>query len=60
MTDEGHLILDCGIPADADLAELDPSLRQVAGVVEHGLFLGVAEQAILGRADGTVAVLRPG
>ena len=29
-------------------------------MVEHGLFLGMAEQALLGRADGTVNVVRAG
>jgi ribose 5-phosphate isomerase A len=57
VTDEGHLILDCPLPADADPAELDAQLRRVPGVVEHGLFLGMAERALLGRADGTVEVL---
>ncbi len=59
VTDEGHLILDCGVPPDADLGALDAQLERVTGVVEHGLFLGIAEQAILGRADGTVTVLQP-
>jgi ribose 5-phosphate isomerase A len=57
VTDEGHLILDCALPADADLDALDGELRQVPGVVEHGLFIGVAERALLGRDDGTVEVL---
>ena len=29
----------------------------VPGVVEHGLFLGMAERALLGRPDGGVDVL---
>jgi ribose 5-phosphate isomerase A len=56
-TDEGHLILDCEIPAEADPAELDTGLQCVPGVVESGLFLGLAERALLGRADGSVDVL---
>ena len=57
VTDEGHFILDCVLPADAGLDELDVSLKQVPGVVEHGLFIGLAEQALLGRPDGGVEVL---
>jgi ribose 5-phosphate isomerase A len=57
VTDEGHFILDCTLPGDADLESLDASLKQVPGVVEHGLFIGMASQALLGRPDGEVDVL---
>ncbi len=60
VTDEGHLILDCGLPPQPISNGVGRGLEQVTGVVEHGLFLGMAEQAILGRADGTVTVLRAG
>jgi ribose 5-phosphate isomerase A len=57
VTDEGHFILDCTLPGDADLESLDHSLKQLPGVVEHGLFIGLASQALLGRPDGEVEVL---
>jgi ribose 5-phosphate isomerase A len=57
VTDEGHFILDCTLPGDADLEALDAELKQVPGVVEHGLFIGLASQALLGRPDGEVDVL---
>jgi ribose 5-phosphate isomerase A len=57
VTDEGHLILDCVIPADADIDALGAAVKQVPGVVEHGLFIGMAERALLGRDDGSVEVL---
>ena len=57
VTDEGHFILDCAIPADADIDALGPRLREIPGVVEHGLFIGMAERALLGRPDGGVEVL---
>jgi ribose 5-phosphate isomerase A len=57
ITDEGHFILDCTLPSDADLDSLDSELKQIPGVVEHGLFIGLADQALLGRPDGTVEVL---
>jgi ribose 5-phosphate isomerase A len=60
LTDEGHYILDCVLPEDADPARLDLTLKQVAGVVEHGLFLGMAERGLLGRPDGEVEVLTRG
>ncbi len=59
-TDEGHFILDCTLPADVDLEELDVSLSRIPGVVEHGLFIGLAERALLGTPDGDVEVLVAG
>jgi ribose 5-phosphate isomerase A len=61
VTDEGHLILDCALPADsADLEALGRDVKQVPGVVEHGLFIGMAERALLGLPDGSVEVLERG
>ena len=57
VTDEGHHILDCRVPGAADLEALDRELKLVPGVMEHGLFLGLAERALLGRDDGGVDVL---
>jgi ribose 5-phosphate isomerase A len=54
LTDEGHFILDCALPADADVDALGPRLKEIPGVVEHGLFIGMAERALLGRPDGEV------
>lgn len=57
-TDEGHYILDCPLPAGLDVDGLGLSLRQIPGVVEHGLFIGLAEQALLGTPEGGVEVVR--
>jgi len=57
VTDEGHYILDATIPADADVDLLARSLATLPGVVDHGLFLGLATRALLGRPDGGVDVL---
>jgi len=59
VTDEGHHILDCPIPPDTDLDALGDALHRVPGVLEHGLFAGMAEQAVLGTPEGGVEVLRP-
>jgi ribose 5-phosphate isomerase A len=56
-TDEGHYILDCGVPADADPEELAAELSMTPGVVEHGLFIGMAEKAYLGTPEGEVEIL---
>ena len=57
VTDEGHYILDCALPGEADPDELDGALKRVPGVVEHGLFIGMAERALLGTPEGGVEVL---
>jgi ribose 5-phosphate isomerase A len=57
LTDEGHFILDCALPEGADLEALDREVKQLPGVVEHGLFIGLAERVLLGRPDGEVEVL---
>lgn len=54
LTDEGHYILDAPIPPEADPAALALALKTIAGVVEHGLFLEMAEVALLGNEDGSV------
>jgi ribose 5-phosphate isomerase A len=57
VTDEGHYILDCSLVGDADPDALGQRIKLLPGVVEHGLFVGMAERALLGRADGGVDVL---
>ncbi len=57
LTDEGHYILDCPIPPEVDLDRLAVDLAPMPGVVEHGLFIGLAERALLGRPDGGVDVV---
>jgi ribose 5-phosphate isomerase A len=59
VTDEGHHLLDCRLPAAGDLAQLADALKATVGVVEHGLFLGMADEVLLGRDDGGVDALRP-
>jgi len=54
LTDEGHHILDCRIPHGSDVDALADQLRRVPGVLEHGLFVGMAEQALLGTPEGAV------
>jgi ribose 5-phosphate isomerase A len=60
VTDEGHYILDADIPAGTEPAALADALLRVPGVVEHGLFLDMAELALLGHEDGTVERLERG
>jgi ribose 5-phosphate isomerase A len=57
VTDEGHYLLDCAVPA-GDLAALGAAVKATLGVVEHGLFLDMADEVLLGRTDGSVRILR--
>lgn len=54
VTDEGHHILDCELPGEGDLAQLAAAIKGAVGVVEHGLFLGLASLALIGREDGSI------
>jgi ribose 5-phosphate isomerase A len=58
VTDEGHHILDCTFGEIADPAALAEKLRAIPGVVEHGLFIGMAEVALIGTDGGVVQVRR--
>jgi ribose 5-phosphate isomerase A len=52
VTDNGNYILDAHLGAIAQPEALALALSQVPGVVEHGLFIGLASGAILAGADG--------
>jgi ribose 5-phosphate isomerase A len=58
VTDEGHYLLDCTLPAERDPALLGEALKATVGVVEHGLFIGLADEVILGTPDGRVEVMQ--
>ena len=59
VTDEGHYLLDCELPAEGDLADLAAAIKATVGVVEHGLFLDAAGEVLLGTPDGGLEVMRP-
>jgi len=52
VTDGGHYILDCSLGAIAEPELLATTLSLIPGVVEHGLFVGLAHAAIIAGADG--------
>ena len=52
ITDNGNLILDLTIEGGIGEAQAyASSLKEVPGVCEHGLFVGMASGAIIGAAD---------
>ena len=52
LTDEGNYILDCACGVIEDPEVLAAEIRGVVGVVEHGLFLGMATLALVAGEDG--------
>jgi ribose 5-phosphate isomerase A len=59
VTDGGHLILDAALGRIPNPQALADRLVDVAGVVEHGLFVGIAQTAILAGPGGARIVERP-
>jgi ribose 5-phosphate isomerase A len=51
-TDQGNLILDCRFGPISDPAQLAVRMGERAGIVEHGLFLGLATDVIVAGAEG--------
>ncbi len=58
LTDNGNQILDCSFGKIADPASLALALSNIPGIVEHGLFIGLASVALIGRGD-RVEEVRP-
>ncbi|MGA2422835.1 MAG: ribose-5-phosphate isomerase RpiA [Terriglobales bacterium] len=58
LTDNGNQILDCSFGQIADAAGLALALSNIPGIVEHGLFIGLASVALVGRGD-RVEEVRP-
>jgi ribose 5-phosphate isomerase A len=52
LTDGGNYILDCDFGFIEGAASLQRELDSVVGVVEHGLFIGLASQVIAGTREG--------
>jgi ribose 5-phosphate isomerase A len=52
VTDEGNYILDCWGPGIAEPETTAAEIRSIVGVVEHGLFLGMATLALVAGEDG--------
>jgi ribose 5-phosphate isomerase A len=58
VTDSGHWILDAALERIPDPTALAQRLSAIAGVVEHGLFIGLAQTAVLAGDAGVRVVER--
>jgi ribose 5-phosphate isomerase A len=52
LTDGGHYVIDCAFGAIPSPRALQEKLDGVVGVIEHGLFVGIATQVVVGGTDG--------
>jgi len=59
VTDGGHWIVDASLGRIDDPKDLADALSGIPGVMEHGLFIGLAQTAILAGSDGVTVVERP-
>jgi len=59
VTDNGNYIADCRFGVIENPAELNSRLLALPGVVDNGLFIGLASRAVIGHQDGTVTVMTP-
>jgi ribose 5-phosphate isomerase A len=59
VTDGGHWLLDAQLQRIPDPQTLAARLSAVPGVMEHGLFIGLARTAIVAGPDGVRLIERP-
>jgi ribose 5-phosphate isomerase A len=59
VTDSGNMIVDCHLGPIADVYDLAAKLGARAGIIEHGLFIGIATDIIVA-AEGGVRHLQRG
>ena len=57
ITDNGNYILDCECGEIKDPAQLERELKLLPGVVECGLFIGIADTAIVAGEDGGIRII---
>jgi ribose 5-phosphate isomerase A len=56
LTDGGNYIFDCAFGSISDPESLDEALKIIPGVVENGLFLGLADTAVIASVDGVKVI----
>lgn len=58
VTDEGHHLLDCGFGRIPEPARLSEELKRMPGIVEHGLFLDLADVVLIGKDSEVIELYR--
>ena len=59
LTDNGNYIIDCAFGAIKNPATLHEQINAITGVVDNGLFIGLAGKVIIGYADGSTKMFNP-
>jgi ribose 5-phosphate isomerase A len=59
ITDHGHYILDCPFQRIEQPDELSFELNAIPGVVDNGLFINMADLALIGFPDGKTETVTP-
>jgi ribose 5-phosphate isomerase A len=59
VTDNGNLIADCRFDTIDDPESMESRLNLVPGVVDNGLFIGLADKVIVGSENGVRIIERP-
>lgn len=60
LTDNGHYILDCSFGSIADPALLHSQVNGIVGVMDNGLFIGMADLVVVGNQDGSTKMIHRG
>ena len=58
ISDNGNLVLNCGVKRISNPARLERELRATPGVVGTGLFIGMADVVLVASAEGKISMLR--
>lgn len=59
VTDGKHFILDCATGPIEDPKALGDAIKRITGVVDHGIFAGLATTALVCDPDGAIRELTP-
>jgi len=58
LTDNSNYLLDCDFDHIEEPVELSEALSNIPGVVEHGLFINLVDEVIVGSRQGTITLER--
>jgi ribose 5-phosphate isomerase A len=58
VTDNGNLVFDCALGVIPDAPKLSAALSSIPGVVDHGLFIGMASLALIAGDGGVMTLTR--
>ena len=56
VTDNGNYILDCRFDGIPEPSALETRINQIPGVVDNGLFIGLAGRVVIGDSNGHVEI----